>query len=31
VTVRGRTLMIDDAQRLRELTTVDELNTPPVP
>jgi len=31
VTVRGRTLMIDDVQRLRDVTVVDELNTPPVP
>jgi hypothetical protein len=31
VTVRGRTLTISDPERLRELTVVDELNTPPVP
>jgi CRP/FNR family transcriptional activator FtrB len=31
VVVRGRTLAIDDAMRLRELTVMDELNMPPVP
>lgn len=31
VTVRGRTLTIGDAKRLRELTMIDALNTPPVP
>ena len=31
VTVRGRTLTIDDAKRLGKLTMIDALNTPPVP
>ena len=31
VTVRGRRLTIGDPERLRELTVLDELNTPPVP
>jgi hypothetical protein len=31
VTVRHRKLEICDPSRLRELTTIDELNTPPVP